>query len=160
MQIVLAILYVMVGVLLAIPYCMLAGWSAENFPMVAFVAPAFLFIWFLAATFAGIIETDNRKTIHIDWRAAFGKNGRRVLPGSLSFFWAWIIYIFLPVILHWSAVLLEKIGYYETVASLLEIHRYASPFYIFTATFMLFILIGMITSARDAAKKVWARIVH
>lgn len=159
MQIVLAILYVLAGVLLAIPYCLLAGWSAESFPMVAFVAPAFLFIWFMTATFAGVVEPGYRRTLHFNWRAAFGKNDRRMLPGSLSIFWAWTLYSLLPIILHWGAVLLGKIGY-ETVASLIDTHRYASPLYVFMATLMLLILIAMVTSAWDAAKNLWARIVH
>jgi hypothetical protein len=159
MQIVLGIFYALVGVLLAIPYCLLAGWNAESFVMVMFVAPAFLFIWFMMATFAGVIEAGHRRTIHFNWRAAFGKSDRRVLSGSLPIFWAWTLYSFLPIILHWSAVLLGKIGY-ETVASLIDTHRYASPFYVFMATLMLLILIAMVTSAWDTAKNVWTRIVH
>src|SRR3989338_10266189 len=159
MQIVLGIFYALVGVLLAIPYCLLAGWNAESFVMVMFVAPAFLFIWFMMATFAGGIEAVHRRTIHFNWRAAFGRSDCRVLSGSLPIFWAWTLYSFLPIILHWSAVLLGKIGY-ETVASLIDTHRYASPFYVFMATLMLLILIAMVTSAWDAAKNVWTRIVH
>ena len=159
MQIVLSILYVLAGILLAIPYCLLAGWNAESFMMVAFVAPAFLFIWFMTATFAGVVEASHPRTIHFHWRAAFGKSDRRVLSGSLPIFWAWTLYSFLPVILHWSAVLLGKIGY-ETVSSLIDTHRYASTFYVFMATPMLLILIGMMTSAWDAAKNVWTRMVH
>ncbi len=159
MQIVLAILYMLAGILLATPYCFLAGWDAESFPVVAFVAPAFLFIWFIAATLAGVIEPGYRRMIHFNWRAAFGKSYSRVLPGSLLLFWAWTLYSFLPIILHWSAVLLGKIGY-DTVASLIDMHRYASPLYIFVATFMLLALIVMATSAWDAAKDVWMRIVR
>ena len=159
MNIVLGIFYVLAGLLLAIPYCLLAGWSAENFPMVAFVAPAFLFIWFMTATFAGIVEAGHGRRIYFNWRAAFGKSDRRLLSGSLSVFWAWTLYSFLPVILHWSAVLLGKIGY-ETISSLIDTHRYASPLYVFVATLMLLILIAMVTSAWDAAKNVWTRIVH
>lgn len=159
MQIVLGIFYALVGILLAIPYCLLAGWDAESFVMVMFVAPAFLFIWFMMATFAGVIEPGNRRTIHFNWRAAFGKADHRMLPGSLPVFWAWTLYSFLPVILHWSAVLLGKIGY-ETVSSLLDTHRYASPFYVFMAALMLLNLIAMVTSAWDAAKNVWTRIVR
>ena len=159
MQIVLSILYVLAGILLAIPYCLLAGWNAESFMMVAFVAPAFLFVWFMMATFAGVIEPGHRRTIHFNWRAAFGKCDCRVLPGSLPIFWVWTLYSFLPVILHWSAVLLGKIGY-ETVGSLIDTHRYASPLYVFVATLMLFILLAMVTSAWEAAKNVWTRMVH
>ena len=158
-NIVLYILYSLVGVLLAIPYCLLAGWSPENFILVVFVAPAFLFIWFLMAAFAGIFEPGYGRRIHFNWRAAFRKSERRVLPGSRLIFWMWTLYSLLPIILHWSAVLLEKIGY-ETVGSLLDTHRYASPFYVFMATLMLLILIVMVTSAWDAAKNVWTRIVH
>lgn len=159
MQIVLGILYALVGILLAIPYCLLAGWNVESFTMVMFVAPAFLFIWLGMASFAGIIEVGHRGTIHFNWRAAFGKSDRRVLSGSLRIFWVWTLYSFLPVILHWSAVLLRKIGY-ETAASHIDMHRYASPLYIFMATVVLLILIIMATSARDVAKNVWTRIVH
>lgn len=159
MQIVLGIFYVLAGILLAIPYCLLAGWNAESFMMVAFVAPAFLFVWFMLATFAGVIEPSHRRTIHFNWRVAFGKSDRRVLSGSLPIFWVWTLYSFLPVILHWSAVLLGKIGY-ETISSLLDTHRYASPLYVFVATLMLLILIGIVTSAWEAAKNAWIRMVH
>ena len=159
MQIVLGILYVLLGVLVAIPYCLLAGWSPENFPMVAFVAPAFLFVWFMAAVFAGVIDHGHRRAIRFNWRAAFNKDERRRLPGSLTIFWVWSFYSILPIILHWSAVLLGKIGY-ETVGSFIDMHRYASPLYIFMATLMLLILIGMVTSAWEATKNVWTRFVH
>lgn len=161
MQIVLGILYVivyvLVGVLLAIPYCLLAGWSLENLPIVAFVAPAFLFVWFMAAVFAGVIDHGHRRVILFNWRAAFGKSER--LPSSLTIFWVWTFYSILPIILHWSAVLLEKIGY-ETVGSFIDMHRYASPLYIFMATLMLLVLIGMVTSAWEATKNVWTRFVQ
>jgi hypothetical protein len=159
MQMVFGILWALVGTLLAIPYCLLAGWNAESFVMAVFVAPAFLFVWIIAATSAGVVETGHHRTIHFNWRAAFGKSDRRVLPGSLPVFWTWTLYSFLPVILHWSAVLMGKIGY-DTVASLIYTHRYASPFYVIMATVVMLILIGMVTSVWDAAKIVWARIVH
>lgn len=159
MDIALGILYVLAGILLAIPYCLLAGWNTESFMMVAFVAPAFLFVWFMMATFAGVIEPGHRRTIHFNWRAAFGKTDHRMLPGSLLIFWAWTLYSFLPVILHWSAVLLGKVGY-ETASLLLDTHRYASPFYVLIATLMLLVLIGMVTSAWEGARNLWTRIVH
>ena len=159
MQIVVAIIYMLVGILLAIPYCLLAGWDTENFPTVALVTPAFLFIWFMAATFAGIINIDDDRKIYFNWRASFGKSDHRVLSGSLSIFWAWTLYSFLPVILHWSAVLLGKIGY-ETTSSLIDTHRYASSFYVLIATFILLILTVMVISAWDAVKNVWIRIVY
>ena len=84
MQIVLAVLYILAGILLAIPYCLLAGWNTENLPTVAFVAPAFLFIWFMTAIFAGVVEAGHRRRrIHFNWHAAFGKSDRRMLPESL-----------------------------------------------------------------------------
>ncbi len=159
MNIVFGILYSLFGVLLAIPYCLLAGWSAERLPIMALVAPVFLFTWFMAASLAGIIEPRGRGTIQFNWRAAFGKSNRRVQSSSLSFFWGWTLYSFLPVILHWSAVVIGKIGY-ETVASLIDTHRYASLLYVFIAAFVLIFLIGMTTSVWNAAKNVWTRIVH
>ena len=159
MNIVLGILWALVGTLLAIPYCLLAGWNPESFVMVVFVAPAFLFVWFMTASFAGVIEPGHRRAIHFNWKAAFRKGDHRMLPGFLPIFWMWTLYGFLPIILHWSAMLLEKIGY-ETVSSLIDTHRYASPFYVFMATLMLLILIWMATSAWEATKNVWTRIVH
>lgn len=159
MQVVLMILYVLVGIPLAIPYCLMAGWDAESFALVMFVAPAFLFIWFMVATFAGVIEVSRRGTICFNWRAAFGQSNRYLLSGSLSIFWMWTFYSFLPIILHWSAVLLGKIGY-ETVSSFLDTHRYASLFYVFMATVMLFCLTGIVAIMWDTIKNTRIRILH
>ena len=159
MEIVLGVLYMLAGILLAIPYCLLAGWSAENFLIVTFVAPAFLFVWFMAASFAGIIEPGNHRMLRFNWRATFSESDRRSLPGSLSVFWAWTLYSFLPVILHWSAVLLEEIGY-ETVSSLIDTHRYASPLLVLWGTILLFILIAVATGVSNTVKEIWTRIVH
>jgi len=156
MHMVLGIFYVLAGILLAIPYCLLAGWKAENFMIVAFVAPAFFFVWFMTATYAGIIEPGHRRTIHFNWRAAFRKSDRRMLPGSLAIFWGWTVYSFLPIILHWGAALLGKVGY-ETVGSILDTHRYASPLYALIATLMLLILTTLLTNAVEGAKNVLAR---
>lgn len=155
----LMILYVLAGFLLAIPYCLLAGWSTENFPMVAFVAPAFLCIWFMLASIAGVIGVARSRKIYFDWRAALNKSDQQRLPGALSFFWVWTLYSFLPIILHWGAALLKNVGY-ETVGSLLNTHRYASTLYVFMAILMLAILVGVFTSAWDTAKKVWIQFVH
>lgn len=160
MQIVFGIFYVLVGFLLAIPYCLLAGWSYENFPMVAFVAPAFLFIWLMLGVFSGVITIrDHHRPIHFDWRVAFRKGGRSKLPGSLLFFWAWTLYSLLPIILHWSYVLLEEVGY-ETVASLINTHRYTSTLYVFVATFAFIALMGMLTSALGVLSNTWRRFVR
>lgn len=159
-QIVFGIVYVLSGLLLAIPYCLLAGWNADCFKIVVFVAPAFLFVWFMTATFTGIIELGvYRQTINFNWRAAFGKSNRRMQSVSPLIFWVWTFYSFLPVILHWSAVLLGKIGY-ETVGSLIDRYRYASPLYVFFVILMLFVLIVMVTSAWDMTKNILTRIVH
>ena len=159
MNFVLSILYFLAGFLLAIPYCFLAGWNVESFVTVVFVAPAFLLVWFMTAIFAGIIELGRGRTIHFNWRAAFSKSESRMLPGSLPIFWVWTIYSFSPIILHWSAVLLEKVGH-ETVSSFLDTHRYMSPLYMIMATLMSFLLIRMAISMWEVAKNVWTRIVH
>lgn len=159
MNIVLYVLYALVGILLAIPYCLLAGWSPENFMLVAFVAPAFLFIWFMLAGFAGIIEPDGHRRIHFNWGAAFHKSDRRVLPGSRLFFWMWTTYSMLPIILHWSGVLLERIGY-PTIGTIINTHRYASPLYVFMATLVLLTLMGIVASAWEASKNMWTRFVR
>lgn len=157
---VLCLFYMMVGILVAIPYCLLAGWSAENFPMVAFVAPAFLFIWFLLASFAGILHVGHgERRIYFNWRAAFCKSELRELPMSRMIFWIWTLYSLLPIILHWSAGLLENTGY-ESVGATLNTHRYASPYYLFMATMVLLVLIGMTHSAWEAMRNGWMRLTH
>ena len=153
-------MYFLVGVLLAIPYCILAGWNPENFVLVAYVAPAFLFIWFMFGSFAGVLVAGHGKPrLFVDWRAAFGKTERPKLPGFLVGFWAWTTYCLLPIILHWSAVLLEKVGYVSW-STLLNDHRYASPFYLFAATIALLIVIAMIQSAWESTKSGWSRLTQ
>jgi len=159
MQIFFSILYVLAGLLLAIPYCLLAGWNAESYLMVAFVAPAFLFVWFMMAIFVGIIEPGNSRVIHFNWRAAFGKSDYQRFPGFLAFFWAWTLYSVLPIIFHWSAMFIEQVGY-ETVSSLIDTHRYASTSYAIMGTIMLFVLGMMVARSYEAMKTVWTRMVH
>lgn len=157
MHIVFALVYAIVGILLAIPYCLLAGWNGDSFVIVAFVAPAFLVPLLVAAIFAGIIGISEQGEIQINWKVAFRKNNRRPVPGSLALFWGWILYSFLPVIFHWSAVLLQMIEL-EKVSSLIETHRYRSPILALIAILFLFILAAMTTSVIEKTKKVWARV--
>lgn len=81
------------------------------------------------------------------------------LPGSRAVFWLLTVYCLLPIILHWTAMLLERIGH-QPVASVLDRHRYASLIYVFTATLMLLILAGMASSAWRGARDIWMRFVH
>ncbi len=155
MTIILYVLYVLVGILLAIPYCILAGWNTESFMVVVFAAPAFVFIWFVLAGFAGVLEVGHgERRICLNWRAAFRKGDRLGLPGSLVVFWIWTLYSLLPILVHWSAVLLNGIGF-VSVGMTLDAHRYASWFYIFMATMALCVLIGMTHSAWEAMKNGW-----
>lgn len=156
MQIVFGIFYVLAGILLAIPYCFLAGWIFMNFLLVAVVAPAFLFIWFMLAVFANIFDRAYRKSIRFNWRAIFKKSDRQMYPYSLTLFWMWTFYILLPIILHWSAVVLKNIGY-GTVSSLIDMHRYASLYYVFIAIIMLFGIIGIVIVVCEVVKNMWKR---
>ncbi|MEK7120791.1 MAG: hypothetical protein AAB840_01735 [Patescibacteria group bacterium] len=145
--------------MLAIPYCFLAGWSTEGYTTIGFVAPAFLTVWFMAAIPAGVVKTYSPRKIYFDWRAAFGKSNRQALPGSLTIFWAWTLYSLLPIIAHWGAMLLEKIGHQST-SSLIDKHRYMSPLFVFMATLILFIILMMMNNVWEKAKKMWAQIAH
>jgi len=153
------IFYVLAGILLAIPYCLLAGWSKELLLIIAFIAPLFLFIWFMSAESAGVIDVSRRGMFRFDWRAAFGRTNCRTESGALPIFWVWTLYCFLPVILHWSAILLGKIGY-ETVGSILDNNRYTSWLYVFSTTIILLLLIGATSSAWVAMKNWWMRVAH
>ncbi|MEK7649999.1 MAG: hypothetical protein AAB367_03540 [Patescibacteria group bacterium] len=145
-------LYLLAGMLLAIPYCLLAGWDgADMLLVVAFAAPAFLFVWFMAAIFAEVIRPRGG-TLSWNWRAAFTRSDEPMMQIYLRFFWGWTLYSLLPIILHWSAALLDKIGF-EKAGSLINMHRYASSFYIFMAALVLFIIVGMVMSAWDGVKR-------
>ena len=156
MPILFAVVYMLAGILLAIPYCLLAGWDADKFMLVAFVLPAFLFVGFLLAAFVNIIEPGYRRAIQFNWRAAFGKTSRPMLPGSLFVFWVWVIYSFLPVIIHGSALLLEEFGY-KAFAALIDAHRYPSIYYVFIVTIVLLILTGIVAVTWGAVKNAWMR---
>lgn len=159
MQIVFTVIYMLLGVLLSIPYYMLAGGFEESFLIVVYVAPAFLFIWCALAVISGVMERGNGRVFRINWRAAFGKTDRRVLPWSLTIFWIWTVYCTLPVILHWAAVILGRIGY-QPVASVIDTYRYASLFYVFVTTLALLFFIGVASSAWGSVRNIWARFMQ
>lgn len=158
MPFVYVVLFVLVGCLLAIPYCLLAGWSWENYPIVALVTLFFLLIWYSTAFLAGIVYTGQDGKTRFQWRAAFGK-GVRLHQGTIVPFWTWTFFCLLPIIVHWSAWLLGKIGY-ETIASHIDGHRYATPFYFFAVNCVLIIFGWIITVGWDKTKKAWSRIWH
>ncbi len=159
MYLVFGILYFFTGVLLAIPYCLLAGWSFDHFLIAIWVAPAFLFVWFTAATFAGITEVGHRRTLYLNWRVALGQSNHRGLPGSLFIFWMWTFYSLLPIILRWSAILLGEIGY-EAASSLLNKHRYASPLYVAVIVATSIVVVLTIMHVRDKVGRAWRWAVH
>lgn len=155
MQIVFLILYVLVGIVLSVSYCILAGWDYEVFPVAFLLAPAFAVIWFITATMAGVIGFfSNRKKIYFNWRVAFGREDRQATPLSLVFFWIWTTYSLLPIIIHWSAILLDKIGY-KTISSFIDKYRYASLPSIFSAVLLSIVILVMITTLGGELKKIW-----
>lgn len=159
MNIFLWFLYMVIGMIISIPYCLLAGWSWENWPIVAFVAPAFLFVWMVFGTFAGHIypRHDHKRSIGFSWRG--GRGGREMghgLPGSKGVFWAWTAYGLLPIIIHWGAVLIDILGH-KTVATTINAHRYASPMYVLLGTMLLSCLIAMTVGVCRMIKNGWTR---
>lgn len=150
-QVIFLIFYLLLGLVLAIPYCLLAGWSPEHFPIVIFVAPAFLFIWLMFANFADIFNPRFGRLTNLNWRAAFSGNNHQAMQGSLIIFWGWTFYSFLPIILHWSSVFLKQIGY-ERVGVMIYSHRYASPVYVFGAVIIVLLIILIIGSVWEAVK--------
>ncbi len=124
MQIILAVCYVLIGLVIAMPYLFLAGWDTSHIGLVALLAPVCSFIWFMVASFAGIITTDDQQRILIDWRALFSNMGHPI-QGIRKFLWLWTIIITLPIMCHWSAKAFGIVGMTK-VASFLEASRYAS----------------------------------
>ena len=124
--------YVVVGAVLAIPYNYLAGWNSHYLIGIAITAPIFLCIWLVVAVLAGVIQVDrHRQMLRLNWRAA-GVRDQSYAPWSLPIFWAWTIYMFLPVILRGIAALQMQLGY-VTASSFLYTHRYDSLLYALVA---------------------------
>ncbi len=155
-----ALFYSVLGITLSIPYCLLAGWSWEQWPLVAFVAPAFAFVWLSLGTFAGHIYRNRggRWPIGFSWRS----ERMRVLPGSQGGFYGWTIYCLLPIILHWGAKMVAILGF-QNVASVLNEHRYLSLIYVLYGTMALVCIMAMSVATWGAMRDGWARlkqIVH
>jgi hypothetical protein len=161
MQFILAILYAVFGLILAIPYCLMAGWSMENYAIVAFVAPAFLFIWLIMGTLAHIFETGHRGRfpIRFDWRVAFGISKGNGLEGSKILFWFWTAYCLLPIISHWGSKLIEIFGFHS-LSEIISTHRYSTPLFAFLATLFLAALLIFVEIATDLIKESWRKLKY
>lgn len=161
MQIILAILYSVLGLILAIPYCLLAGWEMENYAIVSFVAPAFLFIWFILGSLAHIFEPDYRRRpfiIRFNWRIAFGISNGNAMSGSKTLFWLWTAYSFLPIIAHWGSKLIEQLGF-QSLSEIVNTHRYSTPLYALFGTLALIILLGFASSIAEYVKRIHRKFV-
>lgn len=156
LTITIGVIYMTIGIVLALPYCALAGWNPSNFIFVSFVAPALLFIWFMISIFAGIIKLDENERLRLNLPAAFRRCDNRPLRGSLLIFWGWAFWLSLPIISHWGAFLLEKNGHAE-IALLINTHRYATPFYALLIALVLSILVVVISATTDKTKRALAR---
>ncbi len=151
------VVYYVLGLIISVPYCLLAGWSWENWPVVAFVAPAFLFVWLTLGVMAGhvYLYENVRWPIGFSLRGVF-KQGKH-MRGTKGAFWTWTVYGLLPIIVYWSGVLISKMGY-ESVATMLKVHRYMSPLYVFVAMLFLLLMGGIAISVWDGLKSGWPRI--
>lgn len=148
----LVVIYCLIGYVLAIPYCFLAGWSQNDYPAVVMFLPGFLLVWVGSAIVAGVIEPVSAK-IRFNWRAAFRK-GWRVLT-----FWLWTFYCLLPISLHISSVILKKVGF-STIAEKVYQHRYGSTFYVPLVIIMAVCFIAVVSAMWDEMKTAWKKITH
>jgi hypothetical protein len=124
-----ALFSIVVAAMLAVPYCMLSGWSSGSFIWMVIGVPIMVSVWFALANQAGIIETDvlrgGKKTTRIYPKVAFGLEVNSSVPWALGAFWVWTVYCLLPIILHTASRLLYKVGE-QRPATFLEMHRYGS----------------------------------
>ena len=155
-----AILYFITGVFFAVPYCLLAGWSYEFFPIITFTAPFLLLFWFMMGTFAGVFSTwHGRRAPHSHWREAFNGNSPRSIPGTRWVFGVMTFLGLLPIIFRLFSIILGTFGY-EALGSSLYFHRYASPIYLLLIIMLLFMIAAMVGIVVDAMKKNWMKLVH
>ena len=159
--ILICILYWIVGVVIAIPYQLLAGWDAECFSVVAMLLPISLCLWFVLAMFAMVItESDGHKRwIQFKWKALFRRQTNHLGLMSAARYGLWIltVLIMLPIIIHWSAKLLGHFGHQET-ATIIDSNRYSAPIVVVVAivlgTLIVCLLLHAWESAGDTLKKV------
>lgn len=142
--------YYIFGLILSVPYCLLAGWSWENYPIVALVLPGFLFVWLMIGTLAGHVYLYNSKhwPIGFSWRGVYEE---RLLPGAKGAFWSWTALGLLPIVVYWTAVALHAMGY-ESIAGLLKVHRYMSPLYVIYFGLCLLLMWGIAMSAWEGIR--------
>lgn len=128
--------FIVFGIMLAVPYCILAGWNTNQFALMAFVAPLLYSMWISIAYAFGIAEP-SKKRPKICWRAAFHSD-------SLFMFWPCTGYVFLPIIVHQNSKLFSLFGY-NSVAQVMEEHKYASLLY----AFPVMLVVGFIMRLKE-----------
>ncbi|MCR4274816.1 MAG: hypothetical protein NUW02_02075 [Candidatus Campbellbacteria bacterium] len=157
MTVVGVIVYCFIGLVLAVPYCLLAGWSPESLPAVATFGPAFLLIWLLFGVTSGVVvPNSNRKwlPVRFHWR---GSRSKSTAPRSV--FWIWTAYGLLPILVHWSSMLLGKMGYSE-IALLLNANRYMSIVYVFLGGLVVACLLIVAFGVWEGLKNARTWVLH
>lgn len=135
--------YTLIGMFISVPYCFLAGWSWEQWPIVVFVAPIFMFVWIVLGVLAGHIYS-----VGFSWTVY--KHMPRI-PYSKGVFYFWTFYCFLPIIIRWVSALIDVMGY-QHVANLLNFHRYATPAYVFIFLVCSLLLFGVVAAIVEVLK--------
>lgn len=148
----LVFLYVLIGLVVSVPFCLLAGWSWEYWSGAATLAPLFLLVWVVFGVFAGYIyQRPGHK-----WPIGFSLAGHNSLPGCKNVFWVWTIICLSPIVAHWSSVTLRAWGY-GLIAAMVYEHRYAAPAYTFLGVLGLSVLVGMAIKVWTMARSRWAK---
>lgn len=152
MRFALGLLYALIGVVLSFPYCYLAGWDINFIGMLLVVLPGALMIWLMLATFAGIISPNGRYSCRFLWKSAFVRSDLCIMPYALPVFWIWTGYILLPIVCHWCAMFLSKIGF-DAVSQVVERFRYLSPILVLGLAILAVVFIVLINSVTSSAKQ-------
>ncbi len=153
MQFFLAVFYVLVGILLAAPYCYFAGWNVESFILAMVVAPLLFGVWLIVAGISSVIVANrNGRRIYLNWRAAFFKDASGRTSGKRLMFWLYTSWCLLPIIVRGVSVLAGSLGY-EKLASVLYAHRYASMYHVFMGSLVLILVIVIATTLWESVRK-------
>lgn len=146
----------LVGLLISIPYCLLAGWD-WHYPLVAMVAPVFFLMWIVFGSLAGHIYTrrdQGRWPVRFSWGS---RQQGEFLSLSRIVFWGWTVIGLLPIIFHWGAKLFAMLGH-ESAASLINSYRYASLPYTLGALVILLWLWFITRAVCGAMKHGWTKL--
>ena len=130
-EVILALIYLVIGFILSVPYTYLAGGNSDNLLMTAYITPVAALFLFIANAMRGIGQRD----------------GKRPKWGG-GVFWVLVAYFCLPILLNGASLLLKK-GGQEQVGHYIFEGRYFSLLAVPVLLILYGVVVGGVMSIRQ-----------